>query len=1198
MKLTNEQQLAIDIKDSNVLVSAAAGSGKTSVLVKRVIQRVALSDDPVDIDRLLIMTFTNAAAAEMAGRIRDAIEEVASEIRSRKDHSKDDLARIEKQAILVNNANITTIHGFCKRVISDHFDALSLDPDFRVADENECRLIRHEAIEECLENSYEKAEPSFLKAVRCFASPKSDAGLEKLIGDIYDFVIADPDPEGFAKECIRSYECGSFEEFCRSGIVAAFGDYALKELDRMKNCIRAATDVVESCEEFLPYRACLDGYMDVISGIEQKTAGRRGNVYDIIRCGLKSAAPPPFGRLARNRMDDDIKAGQMTVTILRDIVKSRISKLLDMMPFDLETTYEHTRDSKEELEALIDLVLDFAAIYSEKKREKNIIDFNDMEHMAVKVLSDPSIARIYRDRFEEIYVDEYQDTNMTQETLVSLICRHDPGNVFQVGDVKQSIYRFRQARPDIFLDKYNKYADSYPENRRILLNDNFRSRKEVIYAVNEVFSNIMKEDLGHIEYNEEAQLAYSAAYYDECTSEEVERDDHNTELILGDPSDLSSEEFEANVIASRINEMIADGFMVYDKGSKTMRPASYGDFTILVRSIKNYEPVFREVFEGANIPLSVAGSEGYYQTVEIKTALAFLYAVDNPLDDIPLSALARSPIGGFTDTELAGITAECDGDLPLYERLKQAAPESEKCAAFLELLRKYKDMSTYTPVHILLADFIDNEYADHVRSMTKGRQRMANLEMLLVKAEDYGRTSFKGLHQFARYIEQIRKYKIDEGEAVTESENDDVVRLMTMHASKGLEFPVCFIAGMERKRNFRDETGKVIWSTRFGIGTDHTDTERNVTVTTLPKVMAVLDNRLEGLAEEIRVLYVAMTRAREKLIMVGCDKEDGFEHCSTYLEGMSSFLDMLKAAYGNRGFSHINIKYTDEKAVTRQRLETDIRNRAFADEFLDIVSNEAKKRPDQPTDTEVPDGLSFRYPYRIDTQKKAKLSVSELKHRAIEERLAAGEHLTLDDTPLFNETNPEKYIPKFARNKGETAAGGTFYGTAFHRILELWDYRAAYENGENNSNNACYVTPDMVMGFAERMHRLHHMDKEMVDAIRPGDVADFLNSGLGMRMRAASFSGTLFREQPFVIGIDEDDDMILVQGIIDAYFTEDGKITVVDYKTDRVDDPAMLVNRYKTQLEYYKMALERITHLPVASMTIYSTCLKQEVNIG
>ena len=1193
MNPTPAQKLAMDIRDANVLVSAAAGSGKTSVLVKRVVERILSVDDPVDVDRLLIMTFTNAAAEEMRTRIRDEIDARIDKMRKSSDADPDALSNLEKQSLLVHNAMITTIHGFCKKVITDHFEEVSLDPNFRVADENECKLIRRDALDECLERAYEQGDPAFLEAVESFSAAKNDLGLAGLIIPIYEFMIADPEPENFLKECRNNYEYDSADDFAKSALMRHFEEYLIGEAAKMKESAEEALHIIEEHEEITPYKAAIEGYMDVFDALDKRISGKTDGRYDIIRDVLSAASVPSFGSIRSKGLDDETLAAKERVKDIRDSIKLGMAKLVDMMPFDLAASFDNVTSVRDVLRAISDTVLAFSEEYKAQKRDKNVIDFNDMEHMAVSILKDPDIAASYREQYTEIYVDEYQDSNMTQEVLVSLICRHDPGNVFQVGDVKQSIYRFRQARPDLFLSKYDTYGDEDPVNRRILLNDNFRSRREVVESVNEVFTAIMKKDLGGIEYDDDAKLKYAADYYDKCT---YEKETYKTELIAGIRDELSAEEFSANYIAGRIISMIDEGFTVYDRKTETMRPASFGDFTILVRSIKSFEPEFRKVFAASHIPLSVTGREGYFDTQEVRTALSFLAAVDNPMNDIPLTALMRSQVGGFSDKDLAEITAQTDAEACMYERVRQYADKSAKCRGFLELLSGYREKAHYTPVHNLLSDFIDSHYIDHVRCMNNAGQRIANLSMLLSKAEDYGRTSFKGLYQFNRYMDQIRKYEIDDGEASVMSENDDVVRLMTMHSSKGLEFPVCFLAGMEKRRNTQDESGKIIWSTKFGFGSDFTDLDRRITGTTIPKEIVREENRRDAIAEEMRILYVAMTRAKEKLIMVGCGREGCLEDSLKEAENCSSYLDMVLASRRPDGFKHIDAKYVTEKELVESRLDKEIRSESSRQELYDLMNR-------QPQDA-LPEYLKMintPYPYPLYPDLKAKLSVSEIKHRAIEEKLANGEEIIDRGCELFPETEPDRYIPKFMRAEGETKTGGTFYGTAFHRIMELWEYGPDSKNHEDTiekaiaNNNDSYITCDMIKEFTDSMLLAHHMDAEMAAAIRPDDVAFFLNSSLGKRMREAGISGNLFREQPFVIGVPDRGETVLVQGIIDAYFIEDDGITVVDYKTDRVSSGEMLVNRYRAQLEYYGMALSRITGRPIKALTIYSTHLRREI---
>ncbi len=1209
MKLTDNQQQAIDIRDANVLVSAAAGSGKTSVLVKRVVERLISEKDPVDVDRLLIMTFTNAAAEEMRSRIRDAIDARLNELA--KSPAEDDglRLRLEKQSLLVHNAMITTIHGFCKSVITDHFEEVSIDPDFRVADENECKLLRQDALDECLEAAYEKADPAFLAAVECFSATrnaKNDSGLALLVIPIYEYIMADPDPEGFARKCASHYEYASFDDFVTSPIMECMNRMITRQLQGIKKLIDLADTLIEGHEELIPYKDCITAFKDALTTIKERQNEGEDHLYDITREVLGSLAVPAFGRVIEKGLDDDTIAAKNRVKKIRDDAKAMISKILSMMPFDLQGSFENVIAAAPAINALIDIVLDFARVYEAKKRDKNVIDFNDMEHMALSVLKNPQIADIYRQKYEEIYVDEYQDTNMTQEMIVSLICRKEPGNVFQVGDVKQSIYRFRQARPDIFIGKYDTYKDDDGQDRRILLNENFRSRREVIDAVNEVFEAIMKRDLGGIEYDDNAKLKFAAEYYPKCTDE---NDTYKAELVFGVRQDLSSPEFAANYVAGRINEMISEGFMVYDTKAEAMRPISYGDFTILVRSIRSCESRFREVFAACEIPFGVEGREGYFSTIEVRTALAFLEAVDNPNNDIPITTLMRSPIGSFTDTELATITAATSSTVFVHDRIRAITENDDikgvsdelkgKCRAFLDMLKRFREMSLYSPVHKILEDFIDKQYKDHVLCMSRGGQRMANLQMLLSKAEDYGRTSFKGLYQFVRYMDQIRKYEIDNGEAGTVSEHGDAVTLMTMHGSKGLEFPVCFLVGMENRRNSSDENATVIRSVKYGFGIHYRDLVRRTVATTIPYNVVSADNMYESIAEEMRILYVAMTRAREKLIMVATGKKDTLDEPAKSIDRAASYLDMIKAAMPDGGFSHIKCSSVTEQDLVASRMDSRIRTDALKDELNELIKRTPEKNGDiSEGKTDTPSCLihvGFKYPYPINPKLKAKLSVSELKHRIIEERIANGEDIVSEGEQLFKDTEPDHYIPKFMREEGQTVTGGTFYGSAFHRILELWDYPTGTVV---TNNNICDVTPDMITEFAQKMHKTHHMDADQVAAIRPDDVALFLNSPLGRRMRDAKTAGTLFREQPFVIGVPEDGEIVLVQGIIDAYFTEDDGITIVDYKTDRVDSEDQLINRYRAQLEYYGMALSQITKRPIKALAIWSTRLRKEIIIA
>ena len=1189
MEPTKNQQLAIDIRDSNVLVSAAAGSGKTSVLVERIIGRITSETDPVDVDRMLIMTFTNAAAAEMKERIREAI----------------DAAGLERQSLLVHGAMITTIHGFCKSVITDHFEKVDIDPNYRIADENECKLLMQEALAQCLEEGYEKADPAYLAATECFSSAKNDTGFENLIIPIYEFLSADPDPEEYARRCCRFYEYATFEDFTDSELVHDIEAHFKTSFSRLVDGITRCEELIDDYPDIAAYKANIDAYNAAFTAIEKKLSeNEKGenprSAYDIIREGLAGIDAPSFSSIRDSKLDEAGIEAKHEVAGRRDAVKSGVATLLAMAPFDLKTSFMHICASKEHIEALVDTVLSFAKLYSAKKHEANVIDFNDMEHLAVKILKDPDIAATYRDRFAEVYVDEYQDTNATQEMLVNLICRKNPGNVFQVGDVKQSIYSFRQARPDIFLGKYYAYSDEEGAgDRRILLNENFRSRHEVTDAVNEVFSAIMKADFGGIEYTYDASLKFAATYYEEADDK---NDPYRCEIVIGERGELSKEEACANIVASRIASMVRDGVKVYDKAKKITRPVTFGDFTVLVRSIRKFDRAFREVFAGAGIPLAVSGSEGYFTTVEVRTALAFLSAVDNPLCDIPLAAFLLSPVGDLTDEDLAKLTAAEGNKTCLYDRIRKAAQSDEeaagvdeelrsKCKAAIDMLRKYRVMSTYMPVRDILSHFIDNEYGDYVKCMNKGSQRMANLKALLAKAEEFGRTSFKGLYSFVRYMELIRKYEIDDGEAATGDGSDDAVKLMTIHGSKGLEFPVCFVVGIDRRRNTVDEGGAVIRNQKSGFGIDYHNLSSRVVSPTLVKTFIKLSNIRDSVAEEMRILYVAMTRAREKLIMVGCGDADTFEAPPKAPGAFMSYLDMLIAARPEDGFKHIDIKYVTEKDLVGERFDNEIEREGAAEELL-AVARWAERGEAKSSEEKIPTHLSHvsdRYPYPLNPELRPKLSVTDIKMMAMEriEAAAGNPESAPEDVKVTYEKTPDRYIPRFAREEGETVTGGTFYGSAFHRIMELWDYPP----GDR-------VSSEEVRAFAASMLEQRRIEREQADAIDPDDVAAFLNSPLGARMQTARSAGKLYREQPFVIGVPESGEMILVQGIVDAYFIEDDGITIVDYKTDRVRDGKELIDRYRTQLEYYAKALSQITGARIKALIIYSTRLRREIVIA
>lgn len=1196
MPFTDNQEKGITLRDRNILVSAAAGSGKTSVLVERIIRKITDKEKPIDIDRFLIMTFTSAAAKEMRDRIREAIDE-------KLDANPND-ENLYRQSVLIHSAQITTIHGFCQSVLKDHFGKLSIDPNFRVGDENECKLLRIDVLENVLEKFYEEGSKEFLDTVEWFSGNKSDDKLSEIIMGLYLFSQSAPNPSKFLEEAVKSYDFENFEEYQNSTFVKNYMIDTIGEVNGYLDMAKRAELIIRENPEIAKLDANISAEFEKIEELSKCSD------YDKFRDKVANVTFDRLASVPEKTLSDDGKRAKSEVASLRDAYKAGIGALIKTFSLPLKSTYENMIMCKQAVNELRVITEEFARCYQDKKAQKNIIDFNDMEHMAIKILSDnPDIADEYRKHFEEIYVDEYQDSNMSQEMLVNLICKKEPyGNLFMVGDVKQSIYRFRQARPDLFISKYESYTDEDSNDQRIILNDNFRSRREVLEAVNEVFKVIMTKDVGGIEYDAAASLKYGAKYYDEAlrndeikqNASDIKADDtrYKAELLVGITGELSAVEMESSIIANRISKMIREKMPVYDTKIKALRPVQYKDIVILVRSLKAWDTALKNTFADANIPLAFSSKEGYFETLEVETVLAFLKVMDNPRQDIALMTVLKSPIGDFTDKEVAILKIGAkEGKKLLIEIIEEECQKDtceKKCKAFLDKLSYYRKKSVYTPVYGIIREIVDSDYGDFARSMDKGEQRMANLNMLINKAADYGKTSFTGLFNFVRYIELIRKYEIEDGEAGVLGEADDVVRVMTIHKSKGLEFPVCFIAGMEKARNVMDERKSVVWDIKYGIGVDRVDINRRFKCETLYKSIIKNELRRENIAEELRVLYVAMTRAREKLIMVGVSKDEGiYDAKKSRVMACASYLDLIGLSDNELedGLSSIDISYIDEKDLVLEATREEIEKETARDEVLSMLRQAIEEAP------VLEDGSLGEEDLNSQKTLPAKLSVSELKKMAIDAKMEAGEELVPEGEELFKETEPETYVPDFMRGEGQTNKGGTFYGTAFHRILELWPY------------DKKAPTSDDITEFTSLMLSKNHMSSEQASAIRAEDIAFFLNSELGQRFYDAKLSGKLFREQPFVIGIkrSEDifgdraekgnDELVLVQGIIDAFIEEDDGIAIIDYKTDYVTDAKMLINRYEAQLKYYKEALEQVTGKQVKELIIYSSRLKEAIGI-
>lgn len=1207
---TEEQQKVIDLRNRNILVSAAAGSGKTAVLVERIITMLTKDPAPVDVDRLLIVTFTEAAAAEMKERIRVAIEK-ALEAYPENEHLK-------QQATLIHNARITTIHSFCLSVIRDHFPAIDLDPGFRVGEEGELKLLRHDVLEAVLEEKYQEGEQRFLDFASAYGTGKNDKKLEELILKIYEISRSYPDADNWLEECVEAYKIRGEKELEENRYVKIAMENVKKYLADLKELIEQGIDICLEADGPAAYEGTLRKDLALLEELEEEISF--GEL-----CQKVSKAK--LVRLAVNK-DETVSEEKISqVKSIRDEVRKTIKDLgnqyFSQSPEEILADLSRCQPAIEELK---ELVIRFQTAFEEKKRARNLIDFSDMEQYALQILASkteggwkPSeIAVEYQEQFQEIMIDEYQDSNLIQETILTSISRVHQGqyNMFMVGDVKQSIYRFRLSRPELFMEKFRTYSTDDSRMQRIDLHKNFRSRSQVLESVNYLFRQLMTQSLGGITYDDQAAL-YVGASYPEGEGQETEVLMIDSRMEEYEAGKIPERELEARVIARRIKELLS-GFQVVDKETGDFRPVRYRDIVILTRSVQGVADVFAEVLNREGIPAYAGTREGYFDAWEVGVVLDYLRILDNRCQDIPLAAALVSPFGQVTETELAAIRS-ASPKKPFFEAvIEYLSPGAEneeqsnpvivkKLRHFFETLNHYQRMVPYTPMHELLWKILtETGYGDYVYALPGGEQRRANLEMLMEKARSYESTSYKGLFHFVRYIEQLQKYNVDYGEANMEDEQSDTVRIMTIHKSKGLEFPVVFVAGLGKRFNMTDARSGVVIHAGLGIGLDAVNLKERTKRPSLIKKMIQKEEVLDSLGEELRVLYVALTRAKEKLILTGTmtapvkqeeavcmlrgrqQMELGFGRLSK----ASTFWDWILPALA-RIDEHIpicrkywtildvvegEIKERSVKKVTRAAFETWER------------MEECKQREQKTGDglSGITNQFEYRYPYASESGRKLKFTVSELKKRI---HLMESEELQSEEAEmLYQEAEEAPLIPKFL--KKEEKLSGASRGTAYHRLLELLNFGKDYDE----------------IGLVKAVDKFGEegrMTQEMKDCIQTKDILTFLSCDLGLRMKEAARSGKLWKEQPFVLGVDasevypdeQEGELLLVQGIIDVYFEEEDGLVVLDYKTDRVSKAEELVERYHGQLDYYGKALEKITGKRVKEKWIYSFTLQQEMKL-
>ena len=1183
MKWTEEQQKVIDTRDRNILVSAAAGSGKTAVLVARILALVTDPAHPVDIDRLLIVTFTNAAAGEMRQRIRDALEARAEEAPEN--------AHLQRQLVLIHNAQITTIHSFCLQVLRSHFHMIGLDPGFRIADEGEMLLLRQDVLKETLEEAYElgagevhTAETEeFRQLLEQLVPGKDDQAVQNALLQVYQFSLGQPWPDEWLAGCRMAY--------CRPD-----GEETTPEPDWVRFAVKDTKRVLADVREEILYAITLcqaehGPYMYEKAMQDDLVMVEALQAADGYRELAKAfALSGTYTRLSTKKDESVSKEQKEQVQELRAGIKDALASVRVQYFYDRPEVLEETfYASGVVVRALTRLVERFMEKLTEKKREKNVLDFSDLEHLALEILvvhdetgTQASPAALeYAEQFEEIMIDEYQDSNLVQELILNSVAGRGRGeaNRFMVGDVKQSIYRFRLACPELFLEKYQTYRER--ENAcRIDLHKNFRSRSEVLDGVNEIFRQIMTENLGGVVYDKDAMLYPGAVFAPD--SGEARR---LPEFLLLDPEDQDKQEAEARLVGMRIQQMVGS-FPVWDAKLSAYRPMTYRDIVILLRTVSGWAETFGEVLSDMGIPCFTGSQKGYFSAVEVRTVLAYLEVLDNPVQDIPLAAVMRSPIGGFSDEALAKLRSASE-ERRFYDCCIAYRDNGEDANlrlaldTFFRQMEYFREKAAYTPIHLLLWEILDvTGYGAYAAALPAGRQRKANLDMLVEKAIAYEATSYRGLYHFIRYIESLKRYEVDYGEASLGTESDDTVRIMSIHKSKGLEFPVVFVSGLGKQFNETELRGRLALHSSFGIGCDYVDTTLRLRQPSLLKKVIQKTSALENLGEELRILYVAMTRAKEKLILTGA-----VPNASQKLETWQSLniraMETLSYSTLTKASSYLDwvlpalLQHSGEdcfllRVLSAEDLLEESREAKTSD--LWRVLEHPKEEPEARRYLERV--FSAGYPYEQEQAISGKVSVTELKKQTQLPEEQEG-------LELYPVKESKETVPRF--RAAETTMPGNMRGTIYHAFMENLDFHKK----------------DVLETQLEEWIKCGKMTRDEAAAVRISDIRHFLESDIGLRMERAEEGGRLHREQPFVLGVPaheirscwQSEELVLVQGIIDAWFEEDDGIVIVDYKTDRVRTMQMLSERYHIQLEAYAKAVARLTGKKVKECGIYSFCL-------
>ncbi|MBP5773200.1 MAG: helicase-exonuclease AddAB subunit AddA [Eubacterium sp.] len=1196
---TKEQKRVINTSGKDILVAAGAGSGKTAVLVERIIKKVTDPDHPVDIDRFLIVTFTKAAAAQMREKIREKLYEL-----SYKNPTDENLKR---QLSLVHTANISTIDSFAKKVVSTNFEKLDIDPSFRLMEQEESDLLLEDCIDETVDEMYVEGNQDFLDAMSQLAKGDVSTDVVNKVSIIVKKAKNQEYPAKWLADAIDRNYSETEEDFNQKEFVKRTIDDFEKYKDFSDDLWTALNDVEENETPTQLTVEVIDQIKSILPNLEA------ASTYSEYRDAILS-----YGEIKRSKQSfDDFKEqhNKLLAYIQSFVGDNKKSKYFP----SLEEAMADVNKSQKTANVLLEIAIkSFEKCMKEKKRIC-AYDFSDVAHFAIEVLCVPGengptasdTAKKMAEGFEEILIDEYQDSNYIQEYMLFALSKGQGiNNVFMVGDIKQSIYRFRSAEPKIFLEKLNDFEEENDEHTRIILDRNFRSRPEVIEFTNLIFNEIMNKDVGGINYKDGQKLVQGAKNYNESLNGGEQ--DNKSELICVPSQDgISRHEVEANIIAKKILNMMNEktGLKITDEKAKK-RSLRYNDIVILTRYPKNVVDTYLRVLEEYGIPVYGEKRDGFYESSEIKCILDFLSVIDNPMQDIPLAGVMTSAFYQFDESEL-GYIRLVQKDGTFYEAVNKYAEDGtdqelkDKVKSFLDSLKDYREKVKYMSVYEFINYFLDSSHFDlYVRSLPAGTKRILNVDMLKEIAYKYENSSYRSLFNFVRYVNKSIDNNKEIGEASNVHEDDNVVRITSIHQSKGLEYPVVILSNVAPGARGGNKESNYLVNSDGDIGLDVLDTENKTKTDTLLERYIVKTEDEQDKAEELRLLYVAMTRAKEKLVITAIklakkiEKKDfkpiNNANKKDAILKTSDFYQMIAPVLGTEIYDEVPELIDHEsnpekinKKYYRVEMYPTIESYPFVGLAEDESMDDLKLKSDEEITNKIIENFDYKYDYKKEAKLRAKMSVTEIKRRL------NGEFVD-EDAEYFIPNRSTKGKPNFVEQE-DVGLTGADLGNAYHKVFELLDY------------SKDITDKSVVKDFLDDLVSNNKLTEEERGSIEEEKVTQFAKSSIGQRMKAAFDRNELYRERKFLLQVDgkfieevqgiETDETMIVQGIIDACFVEDGKYVIVDYKTDNVDSADKLVDEYKGQLNVYEKAVKEITGKDVSDKIIYSVTLGKEKEV-